>query len=96
MSDAVMIGENGERLGYLGPDLDDPAWPAGAREALRRRRMVALGEPCPCGAVMVVPNRAARRKASRESRVLPVTVEHEDDCPALDERALRGLTWDAR
>lgn len=90
VTDAVLIGEaGGERLLYVGPELDE-SQPADVLEGLVRRRLVGLGQPCPCGAVLVVPNRAVRRAAVRAGQVLSVTVEHEGDCPAVDERLQRG------
>jgi hypothetical protein len=35
---------------------------------------------------MILPNRAARRRATRHGYAIEVTVQHEPDCPAL----LRG------
>jgi hypothetical protein len=32
---------------------------------------------------MILPNRAARRRATRLRYALEVTVQHEPDCPAL-------------
>lgn len=70
----------------IGEDL-----PAPIREGLARRRLVALGKPCPCGAQPYRLNRAQRREIeARKRRGLPgqvirVTIEHEDDCPATDE-----------
>jgi hypothetical protein len=87
VTDAVVFDCDGERALYVGPTLRE-GLPPDVLDGLTRRRLVALGQPCPdpCGARLVVPNRAARRAAVRDGRVLHVSVEHEDDCPALDPR----------
>lgn len=91
-SDALLLDAHGERTLYIGPSLCE-GLPAEVLEGLARRRLVALGQPCPepCGARLTIPNRAARRAAVRAGRVLSVAVEHEDDCPALDPR-IDGVT----
>jgi len=73
------------RVAYLLPVVPESA-PAEAREGLARRRVVAHTGQCPCGARMVLPNRADRRAARRHGTVGHVRVEHEDDCPATDDR----------
>ncbi len=90
-TDAVLIGAvDGERALYVGPELREDL-PARVLEGLARRRMVCTGQPCPCGAVMPVPNRAARRAALRAGQaVLRVEVAHEPDCPAVDQRLQDG------
>ena len=81
-SDLILFDLDGERSLYVGPPLLE-GLPAPLLEGLARRRMVATGEGCPCGARLVVPNRAARRKAARAGRALEVDVRHEDGCPAI-------------
>ena len=84
-SDAVLVGTlHGERALYVGPDLEE-GLPAVVLDGLARRRMVGLGQPCPppCGARLVMPNRAQRRAAGHAGLVLRVAVEHEDTCPAI-------------
>ncbi len=76
----------------IGPAIAEDLPPV-VREGLARRTLVNTGQTCPCGARLVVPSRAARRRAVRRQEVLHVTVEHEDDCPASDaaiEDALRS------
>lgn len=77
---------DGERVGYLLPDVPEDA-PAEIREGVARRNVVALGGACPCGATLRLPNRAERRRAARTGQ--PVHVEHEheneNDCPAITE-----------
>jgi hypothetical protein len=75
----------GERVAVLDIETPDGA-PAEVKEGLARRAVVNAGGTCPCGARMILPDRAARRRAARGSGMLPVTVRHETDCPAL----LRG------
>jgi hypothetical protein len=57
--------------------------PAALKEGLARRAIVNAGGICPCGARMILPNRAARRRATRLGKAIVVTILHEDDCPAL-------------
>ena len=80
------------RVAYVLPVVPESA-PAEAREGLARRRVVAHTGQCPCGARMVLPNRADRRASRRSGTVRHVTVEHEDDCPARDDRLLFLLGW---
>lgn len=88
-TDAILVtAASGERALYVGPTLSE-SLPPEVLEGLTRRRLVATTGVCPCGASLVVPNRAARRAAARIGRVLHVDVEHEDDCAALDPRINR-------
>lgn len=57
--------------------------PAIVAEGLRRRFLVNDGGTCPCGARLVLPNRAARRAAVRAGEPLSVKVAHESDCEAV-------------
>ena len=75
----------GELVLVLDLDIPDSA-PAEIKEGLSRRAIVNGGGTCPCGARMILPNRAARRRATRLGYAIEVTVQHEPDCPAL----LRG------
>ncbi len=89
-TDAVLLDSDGRPAIYLGPELRE-GLPALVLEGLARRRLVALGDACPCGARMVVPNRAARRAARRDGvAVLTVPIEHENDCPAVTPALLDG------
>jgi hypothetical protein len=93
-TDAVLVDRDGHRTLYVGPDLCEDLPPV-VLEGLARRRLVAVGQGCPCGARMQVPNRAARRAAARSGRpVLEVSVEHEPDCPAVCTELLTGR-WTA-
>jgi hypothetical protein len=80
----------GQRALVLDHDIEEQL-PAHVKEGLARRRIVNSGGVCPCGARAVFPNRAQRRKAAREGRLISTTVEHEEDCPAL----LKGRRWTA-
>lgn len=75
------------RVAYVLPVVTESVPPA-AREGLARRRITAMTGRCPCGARMVMPNRATRRarKGRNGAAVQHVAVEHEHDCPAGDER----------
>jgi hypothetical protein len=53
------------------------------QEGLARRATVNAGGVCQCGARAILPNRAARRHATRARQAIPVTVPHEPDCLAL-------------
>lgn len=86
VTDAVLVTvAGGQALLYVGPELAESHAPE-LREGLVRRRLVATTGACPCGARLVVPNRAERRAALRAAAVLHVHVAHVDDCPALDPR----------
>jgi len=80
-TDALVVDDAGRCI-YIGPELDG-TMPRVVLEGLARRRLVALGETCPCGARLAMPNRAARRAARHRPAVLVVQVEHEADCPAV-------------
>mgnify|MGYP001611305129 FL=1 len=87
--------------GYLGTIEDGalivtlmPATPPNSPElahALAVRAQAATTGRCECGATAELPNRAARRRATREGRALRVEFLHEHDCVATDE-AIRRLT----
>jgi hypothetical protein len=73
----------GERALILETEIPDNA-PADIKEGLSRRAIVNAGGTCPCGARAILPNRAARRRATRRRRhAIQVTVQHEPDCLAL-------------
>jgi acyl-CoA reductase-like NAD-dependent aldehyde dehydrogenase len=72
----------GERVMVLDADIPDHA-PDVIKEGLARRAAVNAGGVCPCGARMILPNRAARRRATRLRRAIEVTVPHEPGCLAL-------------
>ena len=75
----------GERILIFESEIPDNA-PPDIKEGLSRRAIVNGGGTCPCGARMILPNRAARRRATRHGHAIEVTIQHEPDCPAL----LRG------
>lgn len=82
-TDALVVDNHGRPTVYYGPPLTEGIPPL-VLEGLARRRMVALGQTCPCGTRLQVPNRAARRRARRRSAgVLFVEVAHQDDCAAV-------------
>jgi hypothetical protein len=74
---------DGETVAFVLPRIPDDA-PEEIREGVARRRIVAINGRCPCGAELVLPNRAARRKAARAGSFVRMRIEHEDDCPAID------------
>lgn len=49
------------------------------KEGAARRRLVATTGKCPCGAVLQVPELKA-------GTVTVIKVEHEHDCPAVEEK----------
>jgi hypothetical protein len=65
-TEVVGIGKDGRRRAVLAPTLAE-SLPPDVLEGLVRRRLAALGETCPCGASMALPNRAARRAARRSA-----------------------------
>jgi hypothetical protein len=71
-----------ERVVILESEIPERA-PEAIKEGLSRRAIVNCGGTCPCGARMILPNRAARRRATRLRHAIEVTVQHEPDCPAL-------------
>jgi hypothetical protein len=76
---------HGERVVILETEIPDSA-PAGVKEGLAHRALVNARGVCPCGAQMVLPDRAARRRVARRGQAIDVTVQHEPGCSAL----LRG------
>jgi hypothetical protein len=78
------------RVAYIGPAIPDDA-PATIREGLTRRRLVSIHGTCPCGSRLVRPNRAERRAAKRAGRIPRGHVEHENDCPAVDQTLRSAL-----
>jgi len=81
---------DGDTVLFALPHVPDDA-PEPIREGIARRRITAIQGRCPCGAGMVLPNRAARRAAKRSGRMVHMTVEHEDDCPAVDDVLLAAI-----
>jgi hypothetical protein len=66
---------------YVAPPDDAPEH---VREGLARRRIVECGGQCPCGARLVMPNRAARRRSKVRKGIVVTNTVHENDCPAAD------------
>lgn len=64
-------------------------------EGLHRRYLVSKTGQCPCGARVVWPSRAMRRKAARTGEILLATVVHEDGCPAVGGLPTAGIWWPA-
>lgn len=64
-------------------------------EGLARRRLVATGQPCPCGAQPPTLNRQqrraieARRRKGLPAQVIHIVIEHEAACPAGDQELQR-------
>lgn len=63
--------------------------PAEVREGLARRALTNRGQDCPCGAQVILPSRAERRR--RKGEVIVVRVEHESDCPAITDTLLAAI-----
>lgn len=70
--------------------------PEDVREGIARRNVVAMGGTCPCGAQMVLPPRAERRRRARLGEIIHVRVEHENVCPAVDSNLRAALARWAR
>jgi hypothetical protein len=81
----AVVNLYGLRAAVVLTDVPDDA-PEPVKEGITRRNLTNMGGTCPCGAVMLRPNRAARRAG----RVLPVHVVHEDDCPACDANLIEA------
>lgn len=88
--DAILGQVDGDRTLFMLPAIADDAPPL-VREGLARRRLVMLTGQCPCGANLVMPNRAQRRAAQRRREPVRVAVAHERDCPAVDDVLLPAL-----
>lgn len=78
---------DGVRAGVVSVVPPEDAPPA-VREGFARRAMVNGGGVCPCGARMVIPNRAERRRG-RTTRAVTV---HEDDCPATEQNLRHAIS----
>jgi hypothetical protein len=90
ISDAILVDIDGVRTLYVGPAISESLPPL-VREGLARRRLVSLGQECPCGARMPMPNRETRRAAQRRGEPLVVDIAHADDCPAVDPQLDRWV-----
>ena len=82
----------GDKVVSVVPEIPDDA-PDVIREGIARRRLVATGRPCPCGARLAGPNRHQRRRAAKLKRgtVRDVFVWHEHDCPASTEALIEAM-----
>jgi len=81
---------HGQRAAILLPVIPDDA-PDEIREGIARRRLTTLTGTCPCGARMAGPNREQRRQMDKDRRrgiagqvVWSIEIQHEDDCPAVN------------
>ena len=75
---------DGQAVLYVGPGVPEDA-PSLIAEGIVRRRLLVTTGACPCGAVFIPPNRAARRAAHHSGAVLHCTVRHDHDCPAASD-----------
>lgn len=75
------------RVAFVQPVVSESMGPE-LREAIALRRIATIEGRCPCGAVLYLPNREARRKAKRDGRQLHATVQHEPSCDATDDRII--------
>ena len=89
---AATFEHDGVRVLAVMPEVPDDAPPA-VREGIARRNIVNNGGTCPCGARMVLPSRAERRRAKKQRRPVPVNVEHEHGCPAATEAIVAAMGW---
>jgi hypothetical protein len=80
---AIAESHDGETIAFVPPHVPNDA-PDAVREGIARRRITAVDGECPCGARLVLPNRAERRKAARTGQATRITGEHEDDCAVVD------------
>lgn len=63
------------------------------------RRITMTTGQCPCGAIVVKPNRQQRRRMARDhakqqTGVWSATVSHAGDCPAVDPTVARWVGED--
>ena len=87
---AIAETHDGDTVAFVLPTVPDDA-PEEIREGIARRRIVAVTGECPCGAVLILPNRAERRAAKRTGQPTHLRCEHEDDCPAVDHVLLAAI-----
>jgi len=87
---ALVDDADGQLVGFVLPEIPEDA-PHEVREGLARRRIAALEGRCPCGAVVVLPNREQRRRAARTRVSLRIVVEHEGGCPAIERELLEAI-----
>lgn len=84
--DVAVISVGGERVMFLTPPIREE-YPPELKGALVVRRQATIRGRCPrCGAAWSPPNRAERRQAAREGRLLHMVMEHDADCPVTTER----------
>jgi hypothetical protein len=87
---------SGERAAIIESVIPEDG-PPELREGLARRALVNQGGDCPCGATIVLPNRARRRAAARAGIPLEIEVRHEVDCPASTRNIVAAAArWAAR
>lgn len=83
--DVAVVSIGGERVMFLLPTIRDE-YPPELKDALAIRREATIRGRCPrCGATWTLPNRAERRRAVRERRILHTLMEHEPGCSATTE-----------
>lgn len=90
--DAVAVKDASRCTAGVGSEIRENLPPI-VLDGLARRRLVALGQPCPapCGAALVLPNRQERRWARRQGRVaLHEQVERDLNCPVICLELLSG------
>jgi hypothetical protein len=87
---AIAESWDGDTVAFVLPRIPDDA-PEEIREGIARRRITAVHGTCPCGGHLVLPNRAARRRAARTGTPTRMTVEHEEGCPAIDETLITAI-----
>lgn len=87
---AIAESWDGETYAFVLPRIPDDA-PEAIREGVARRRITTLDGKCPCGARLVLPNRAQRRRAARTGVAVGVTVQHQDECPATDDVLIAAI-----
>lgn len=86
----IMSNPQGERVMLSMPKIPDDA-PELVREGIARRRLTAVTGECPCGARVLWPDRAARRRMRRSGEATQIRAEHEDDCPAITANILAAI-----
>jgi hypothetical protein len=86
--DVIYSTLGGETVGVIVPVIPDDA-PTSVREGFARRRLVAVGQRCPCGARPFA--RDAVRRAGKNGPLSKYVIVHEDNCPATDDNLMRAL-----
>jgi hypothetical protein len=89
--DPIFIDVHGLSVMFVLPIVPENA-PSPIREGIGRRRESVISGRCPCGAERPTLTRQQFRHARRKGELnRRLTVEHEAECPALDDTLLPAV-----